>query len=102
MSETIRDQIKQNPSDFKCAHCNQPMPNRMSMTGGKAEMRKGMLMVCASCGNVSVLGDTNLHPMTKEEFLRLDMDTRKKLVMVAKGVRQLVQAGGSWSPFTNQ
>lgn len=97
----IKDRLKDNP-DFRCCHCGVEMPKRMSMTGGDGALRRGLLLVCSQCGHVSVLGDSSLHPMTKEEFLALDNQTKTKLLAVAQGVKHLVESGGIWSPFGNQ
>ncbi len=72
----------------------------MSMTGhGNGELRKGTIMVCSECAAISVLGDSNLHPMSKEEFLALDVPSKRALVITRTEIEKTIKAGGKWSPY---
>lgn len=94
---SLKDQLKPNPGDFTCPHCKVEMQKRMSMTGGGAELRKGLIMVCSACANVSVLGDNSLHPMTKAEFDALEMPTKAALARCALEIKK---RGGEWNPYS--
>lgn len=88
-----------NPSDFKCPNCNVEFPKRMSMTGrGDGKLHKGLIMVCSECAGIAVLGDTTLHPMTKEEFTALDQTTKRALFITRSEIEKTIKAGGKWSP----
>ncbi len=90
-----------NPSDFKCTSCGVAFPKRMSMTGqGDGQLRKGTIMVCSECAAISVLGDSNLHPMAKAEFEALPMPTKRALVITKTQIEGVIKDGGVWNPNT--
>lgn len=101
MTENVKDKIRDNPKDWICCFCKSPMQKRMATTGS-ADLRTGLLIVCSSCGRVNVLGESSLHPLTKSEFMALDEPTKRALLITAKGVKQLVESGGTWHPLQNQ
>jgi hypothetical protein len=87
------------PKDFKCCQCSIDLPAAMSMVGHKTpNVKKGMIIVCSACGAINVLGDSALHPMTKQEFLALPDTSKRAVTMTRQGILSKIQAGGSWSP----
>lgn len=97
----IKDKIHDNPKDWKCCWCKAEMQKRMSTTGDGV-LRKGLVIVCSNCARPNVLGDTGLHPLTKDEFMALSPESKRALLLTAQGVKQLVESGGTWNPYTNQ
>ncbi len=90
-----------NPTDFICTSCKAPFPNRTSITGnGDGKLHKGLIMVCAECAAISVLGDSILHPMSKEEFVALPETTKRALVITKTQIENLLKSGGKWNPHT--
>ena len=88
-----------NPSDFKCPNCQADFHKRTRMTNrSDGKLHKGLIMVCSECAGIAVLGDTTLHPMTKEEFVALDMVTKRALVITRTEIEKTIKAGGKWSP----
>ena len=88
-----------NPSDFKCPNCQADFHKRTNMTQrGDGKLHKGLIMVCSECAGISVLGDTTLHPMTKEEFTALDQVTKIALFITRSEIEKTIKAGGKWSP----
>ena len=98
MSIDLKDQIKPNPSDFVCPLCSIPMPKRVSMLG-RSELKKGTIFVCSNCSGLSVLGDTNLHPMTANEFKSLPEQSKRALYITKTEIERRLKAGGEWSPY---
>ena len=93
------NKTQSNPSDFKCPMCNAEFPNRTSVSGrGDGQLHKGTIMVCSECSGISVLGDTNLHPMTAAEFKALDQPTKRSLYITKTEIECTLKAGGKWSP----
>ena len=92
--------LDKNPSNFNCPHCKTEMPKRMSMTGQRGQLSTGMIFVCSACAGISVLGDSDLHPMTAEEFKNLHPATKRSLYITRTEIEQTIKAGGKWSPYT--
>jgi len=92
--------LDKNPGDFKCPNCHVEMPKRMSMTGASGGLRKGLVIVCSNCAGISVLGDTELHPMSKAEFIALDERSKRALVITRTEIEKKITAGGTWDPYS--
>lgn len=86
--------------DIACVHCKIPFPKRMTMANGHGgTLHKGMIMVCSACGGAQILGDSSWRPITKTDFDRLPPQSKRTLLVVAKGLRDRLQAGQEWSPY---
>ena len=75
------------------------MPKRMTMLGD-GKMRKGQIWVCSNCCNVSVLGDNDLHPMTKPEFEAFPKPIQAAIARTVIEIKRRIDGGGSWDPFS--
>lgn len=55
-----------------CPYCQQKIIQAAGVTPGHSgTIRKDQLFVCASCGNLSKVGDFNLQMISDEEFHKL-------------------------------
>jgi len=89
-----------NVNDTKCVHCKTPIVKRLTMADGRGALpSKGMIMVCSNCLHPMILGDTSWRPLEAKDFKRLPPESRKKLILVAKGIEGLLKSGGEWSPY---
>lgn len=95
---TIKEQLRDNPSDFKCCHCGIDFPKRMTMVG-QGILTKGQIWVCSNCCKVSILGDVGLQPMSKEQFDALPKSTQAAVAATAFGIKKRIDEGGSWNPY---
>lgn len=83
-----------------CLFCKIPFPKRMTMANGRGgALHKGMIMVCSSCGGAMILGDSSWRPLTKADFDKLPLPSKRALVAVANGLKTKLQAGQEWSPY---
>lgn len=63
-----------------CPSCHQKIIQAAGVTPGHSgQIRKGQLFVCASCGNASIVGDSNLEPLTQEKFNALPTNVQQAL-----------------------
>jgi hypothetical protein len=100
MSEPqIKDFIRPNPKGAMiCYKCKSEFEKRVGMIGNNA-LQKGLIMVCSVCGNVSILGDSDLRPLSKEEFDSFPKPKQMAIVSTMKGIMDRLATGQSWSPY---
>ncbi len=67
------NQFKTDEKDpLVCPYCNQKIISAAGVTPGHSgTIRKDQLFVCASCGNLSKVGDFNLQMISDDEFHKL-------------------------------
>jgi len=94
----IKEQIRKNPKGFACPHCKFDFEKRFGIVGSN-DLQKGQIWVCANCANVSVLGDVDLHPLTKEEFEAFPKPKQVALASTVTKIKQRIDAGSSWNPY---
>lgn len=77
-----------NPPQFKidplnpliCPACGQKIIQAVGVTPGHSgQIRKSQIFLCASCGNASIVGDSNLEPLTQEKFNALPTNVQQAL-----------------------
>lgn len=79
------------PQGFVCCGCKTPFPQAMSMVGNeKPRIAKGAVMVCAHCGLIHVLGDSQLSPMTEAQWRGLDMKSQRAIAIVRQQIDQRI------------
>ena len=70
MNPTAFETAKTNP--LICPHCNQKIIQAAGVTPGHSgTIRKNQVFICASCGTASLVGDSNLIPISRERFKQL-------------------------------
>lgn len=98
----MNPQLGRLPTDFKCCRCQAPMLKGMSMLGhSRPVIRKGMIVVCSNCTTINVLGDSNLHPMSKQEFEGLTPQSQMAVKRTVFELRKRIESGGEWNPHEN-
>jgi len=85
-----------NPSPFHvdpkspliCPCCGQTIIQCAGVTPGHSgTVGKGQLFVCASCGQCSIVGDSNLENLSKDKFDTLPSHVQKALSAVVQTLR---------------
>lgn len=70
-------------SPLICPYCAQRIIQAAGVTPGHSgTIRKDQLFVCASCGQASIVGDSNLEHLTKERFDLLQPNVQKALASI--------------------
>lgn len=60
------------PKGIECPRCKQAMQFGQGVTPGATnEFKKGLIMVCAKCALISMVGDSKLIPMSKQQVMSL-------------------------------
>lgn len=73
-----------------CPSCGQKIIQAAGVTPGHSgTIRKGALFVCASCGAVSMVGDSNLEAMTQQKFKELPANVQQALQGIVGTLRDL-------------
>ena len=100
MSEPqIKDQIRPNPRGLQCYKCKSDFPKRVGMIGSN-KLEKGLIFVCSVCANVSVLGDSQLQPLTKEEFDAYPKPKQAAIASTVNGIYARIATGKTWEPYS--
>lgn len=69
---------KLNP--LRCPYCGQPFEQFAGVTPGHSNtLRKGQYFVCSTCGNASVLGDSQLEQLTPERMAQVPDHVKQAL-----------------------
>lgn len=78
MNPTTFNTDKNDP--LVCPSCHQKIIQAAGVTPGHSgQIRKSQLFVCASCGNASIVGDSNLEPLTQDKFNALPTNVQQAL-----------------------
>lgn len=92
-------QLTKLPSAINCPICKAPQAGAMSMVGHKQpRIRKGTVMVCSACATINVFGDSDLRPMTPQEFNRLDERSKSSIAVIRQQLQARLQNGEPWNP----
>jgi hypothetical protein len=88
---------------FVCRNCGVPLIGAISMQNQHVRMEKGAIFVCSNCTATHVLGDSELQPLTREQFAALDPESRKKILATIHELKQRAKSGSApWSPYEGQ
>lgn len=92
--------IKHKKGEFACPMCKHEFPNTTTISGHHG-IKKGQIFICSHCAMPSVLGDTSLHPMTKEEFASYPKGQQVQIASAATNVKKrIADTGESFNPFS--
>lgn len=93
-------QLSKLPSGWRCPKCEADLPKAMSMVGNKeVRLARGMIIICSSCSTPLILGDTELRPLSRQEFDAYSHQVKGTIVATVKAVASKLKAGGEWSPY---
>lgn len=77
-------------SPLICPYCAQHIIHAAGITPGHSgTIRKDQLFVCASCGQASIVGDSNLQQLTKEKFDTLPSNVQKALGAIVNTLQDM-------------
>lgn len=77
-----------NPKEFKtdpndpliCPNCHQKIVGAAGVSPGHSgTIRKGGIFICASCGTPSLVGDSQLEPITEQKFKLLPTNVQEAI-----------------------
>lgn len=78
-----------------CPTCGTAMEHMGGVTPGHSQtIRKGQIVVCMVCASPSMVSDSGLSAIGKEQFEKLDPRTQSALTTTINGVRGLQGMGG--------
>lgn len=74
------------PKGVACPRCHQVIDTAQNVTPGSIGFHKGLIVVCSSCSLISVVGDSNLIPLSLADVKKLPPDTQRALLMTVKSI----------------
>ena len=75
------------PNGIECPRCKHVIQFGQGVTpGAENHFRKGLIMVCANCALVSMVGDSKLIPMSKQQVLTLPKLMQAQLMAVCQKI----------------
>lgn len=95
---TSRNESYMNPNQFKtderdpliCPNCKQKIIAAAGITPGHSgTIRKGGVFICASCGQASLVGDSQLEPITESKFKTLPSQVQEAIRGVIQTLRDV-------------
>lgn len=87
-----------NPTQFStdsanpliCPSCHQKIVQAAGVTPGHSgTIRKNQIFICASCGNASIVGDSNLENLTKSKFDALPTNVKQAISGVVRTLQDM-------------
>lgn len=77
------------PDNLPCPRCGQVIKNAQSVTpGGANTFRKGLIIVCSQCAMITIVGDSKLLPMSKEDIQKLPPALQQNLLITCNTIAQ--------------
>jgi hypothetical protein len=70
------------PEQFECPMCQAAFVGATPVDGVPRGFKKGLLTICAHCGEMIIMGDEKFAPLSKAQFDALPEVTRRKLRLV--------------------
>lgn len=82
--------VSLDPKKYKlvCPGCGTPQTGFAGVTPGHSQtVRKGAFWICANCGHLSRVGDSNLESISKEKFDALPNHIKQAVAAIIKTVK---------------
>ena len=74
------------PETFVCPNCEFELTHEAGVQNHHAEKKKGDIILCSRCAAILVLGDNNLGKIKREEFNKLDSQSRATIRLLIASI----------------
>ena len=77
-------------SDLHCPNCKALINTGAGITPGHSnQVKRGGILVCASCSAPSIVGDSDLEALTEARFKQLDPRTQRAVMITVNILKEI-------------
>lgn len=69
-----------------CTQCESEIEAISDLQNTKGKVHKGQIVICWNCAALHKVGDSGLVPFTKQEFAKLDEQSKNRIAMAVTSI----------------